>query len=145
MLIQAPCRLGERFTHHRKIGMAPEKPMLVGVDLFVWHCHIDGVTLVGAEGPKASAYFFERKDLDDPTIAIEVPDAWVEGACDPEELGMDHGKHWGLCGVRLCGERGWAFRLMDKNRDAILMRTAPLDKLFAPILPGKQVDLMDFL
>ena len=145
MLIEAPCRLGERFTHHRKIGISPRNPMLVGVDLFLWHCSIDGVLLVGADRPGASAYFFERADLDIRPIAIQVPDSWVEGNCGPEELGMDPGKRWKLNGIRLCGERGWGFRLVDKNGSSCLVRTEVLGKLFAPVLPLVQVDLMDFL
>lgn len=145
MLIEAPCRLGERFVHHRNIGMPIREPVLVGVDLFVWHCAIDGVTLVGAAGLREGAYFFERKDLEETPIVFEVPDAWVEGACEPEELGMDPGKRWRLSGIQLCGERGWAFRLADKDRSNILVRTAPLDKLFGPLLPAWQVDLVDFL
>ena len=145
MLIEAPCRLGERFTHHRRIGISPKNPMLVGVGLFLWHCNIDGVTLIGANRPKASAYFFERADLDALPITIQVPDAWVEGNCEPEELGMEPGKKWRLRGIRLCGESGWAFSLCDKNRESRLVRTDVLDKLFAPVLPPVQVDLMDFL
>lgn len=145
MLIEAPCRLGERFTHHRKIGVAPKDPMLVGVDLFLWHCDIDGVILIGADGPKASAYLFERVDLDDRPITIQVPDTWVEGTCEPEELGMPPGKRWKLSGVRLCGESGWSFRLSDGSRESKSVRTDALDKLFAPVLPPVQVDLIGFL
>ena len=145
MLMEAPCRLGERFTHHRKIGVTPRNPMLVGVDLFLWHCNIDGVTLIGADTPKASADFFERRDMDALPIAIEVPDRLVEGDCLPEELGMEPGKKWKLRGIRLCGETGWAFSLFDMSRESRLVRTDVLDKLFAPVLPPVQVDLMDFL
>ena len=145
MLIEAPCRLGERFTHHRTIGAPARKQMLIGVDLFVWHCGIDGVTLVGAQTPTATACFFDREDLDERKISIEVPDAWVEGNCQPEELGMDPGKRWRLCGVGLVGDRGWAYRLYDNNRETKMVRTEPLDKLFAPLLPARQVDLVDFL
>ena len=88
MLIEAPCRLGERFTHHRKIGISPRNPMLVGVDLFLWHCSIDGVLLVGADRPGASAYFFERADFDIRPIAIQVPDSWVEGDSAGKEAGV---------------------------------------------------------
>ena len=145
MLIEAPCRLGERFTHHRRIGISPQNPMLVGVDLFLWHCNIDGVTLIGANGPKESAYFFERADLDALPITIQVPDAWVEGNCEPEELGMAPGKKWKLRGIRLCGETGWAFSLSDMNREYRLVRTDVLDKLFSLVLPPVQVELMDYL
>lgn len=145
MLIEAPCRLGERFTHHRRIGAAPRNLMLVGVDLFCWHCSIDGVTLVGADGPKASAYFFERRDMDALPIAIEVPDQLVEGYCPPEELGMDKEKRWRLCGIRLCGEQGWSFCLGDKNQESILVRTETLSRLFAPMLPAVRMNLQDFL
>ena len=54
MLIEAPCRLGEWFTHHRTIGSPARKQMLTGIQLFVWHCGIDGVTLVGAQTPTAT-------------------------------------------------------------------------------------------
>lgn len=145
MLIEAPCRLGERFTHHRKIGFTAREQILIGIDLFVWHCRIDGVTLVGAPTRKASACFFCREDLDARPVSIEVPDAWVEGTCAPEELGMDAGKIWRLCGIRLVGDRGWGYRMSDKNRENKMVRTEQLDKLFAPLLPARPVDLVDFL
>ena len=146
MLIEAPCRLGEWFTHHRTIGAPARKQMLIGVDLFVWNCGIDGVTLLGEWTRGATACFFAREDLDERKISIEVPDAWAEGSCQPEELGMDPGKRWRLCGVRLVGDRGWAYLLHDNSRrENKMVRTAPLDKLFAPLLPARQVDLVDFL
>lgn len=145
MLIEAPCRLGEQFTHHRKIGVAPRNQILVGIDLFLWHCNIDGVILLGADGLKASARFFERVDLDERSIAVEVPDNWVEGRCEPEEMGMAPGKQWKLSGVRLCEKGGWAFRMVDKRGDACLVKTDVLDKLFSPVLPMVRVALMDFV
>lgn len=145
MLIEAPCRLGERFTHRRRIGCPPKHPMLVGMDLFLWHCGLDGVVLMGARSRKENPSFFERKDMDALPVSIEVPDAWVEGDCAPEELGMDTGKIWRLCGIRLVGDRGWGYRMSDKNRESKMVRTEPLDKLFAPLLPARPVDLVDFL
>ena len=79
------------------------------------------------------------------TVERNVPDSWVEGNCGPEELGMDPGKRWKLNGIRLCGERGWGFRLVDKNGSSCMVRTEVLDKLFAPVLPLVQVELMDYL
>ena len=58
---------------------------------------------------------------------------------------MEPGKKWKLRGIRLCGETGWAFSLFDMDRDSRLVRTDVLDKLFAPVLPAVQVDLMDFI
>lgn len=46
MLIEAPCRLGEKFTHHRSYSN-PKEQYLLGIDLSIWHCNIDGVTLLG--------------------------------------------------------------------------------------------------
>lgn len=144
MLIEAPCRLGERFTHNRSYSN-PKEQYLVGIDLFVWHCNIDGVTLMGSPNKKGRVDFFERKYMDALPISFEVPDRLVEGDCRPEELGMEQGKKWKLRGIRLCGETGWAFSLSDMNRESRLVRTEVLDKLFAPVIPLVQVDLMDFL
>lgn len=144
MLIEAPCRLGERFTHHRSYSN-PKEHYLVGIDLFVWHCNIDGVTLMGSPNKKGRVDFFERKYMDALPISFEVPDRLVEGDCRPEELGMEPGKEWKLRGIRLCGETGWAFSLSDMNREYRLVRTDVLDKLFSPVLPPVQVELMDYL
>ena len=46
MLIEAPCRLGETFTHHRSYSN-PKEQYLAGINLQIWHCDIDGVTLMG--------------------------------------------------------------------------------------------------
>ena len=62
MLIEAPCRLGEKFEHHRSYSN-PKEQYLVGIDLFVWHCNIDGVTLMGSPHKKGRVDFFERKDM----------------------------------------------------------------------------------
>lgn len=144
MLIEAPCRLGEKFEHHRSYSN-PKEQYLVGIDLFVWHCNIDGVTLMGSPHKKGRVDFFERKDMDVLPISFEVPDRLVEGDCWPEELGMEPGKKWKLRGIRLCGESGWAFSLSDMSRESRLVRTDVLDKLFSPVLPAVQVNLVDFL
>ena len=73
MLIEAPCRLGERFTHNRSYSN-PKEQYLVGIDLFVWHCNIDGVTLMGSPNKKGRVDFFERKYMDALPISFEVPD-----------------------------------------------------------------------
>ena len=144
MLIEAPCRLGETFTHHRSYSN-PKEQYLAGINLQIWHCDIDGVTLMGKAHKMGNADFFSRADMDVLPISFEVPDRLIEGDCQPEELGMDPGKLWRLFGVELCGERGWAFRLIDKDYRHSLVRTDVLDKLFAPVLPRVQVDLVDFL
>lgn len=38
MLIEAPCRLGEKFTHHRSYSN-PKEQYLLGIDLSIWHCN----------------------------------------------------------------------------------------------------------
>lgn len=119
--------------------------MLIAVKMFAWHCGIDGIILVGERVRGATACFFGREDLDERKISIEVPDAWVEGTCPPEELGMDPGRRWRLYGVRIVGDRGWAYLLCDENLEPKMVRTAPLDKLFGPLLPARQVDMVDFL
>ena len=144
MLIEAPCRLGERFTHNRSYSN-PKEQYLVGIDLFVWHCNIDGVTLMGSPNKKGRVDFFERNYMDALPFSFEVPDRLEEGDCRPEELGMEQGKKWKLRGIRLCGETGWAFSLSDMNRESRLVRTDVLDKLFSPVLPPVQVELMDYL
>ena len=144
MLIEAPCRLGEKFTHHRSYSN-PKEQYLLGIDLSIWHCNIDGVTLLGGPYKQGTVDFFERKDMDALPISFEVPERLVEGDCRPEELGMEPGKKWKLRGIRLCGETGWAFSLFDMDRDSRLVRTDVLDKLFAPVLPAVQVNLMDFI
>lgn len=144
MLIEAPCRLGEKFTHHRSYSHQKEQ-YLVGIDLFLWHCNIDGVTLMGSPYKKGRVDFFERKYMDVLPISFEVPDRLIEGDCQPEELGMEPGKRWKLSGIRLCGESGWGFRLADKDWNYSLVKTDVLNKLFATVLPRVQVDLMDFL
>ena len=90
MLIEAPCRLGEKFTHHRSYSN-PKEQYLLGIDLSIWHCNIDGVTLLGGPYKKGTVDFFERKDMDALPISFEVPERLVEGDCRPEELGMEPG------------------------------------------------------
>ena len=53
MLIEAPCRLGEKFTHHRSYSN-PKEQYLLGIDLSIWHCNIDGVTLLGGPYKKGT-------------------------------------------------------------------------------------------
>ena len=62
-MIEAPCRLGEKFTHHRSYSN-PKEQYLLGIDLSIWHCNIDGVTLLGGPYKKGTVDFFERKDMD---------------------------------------------------------------------------------
>ena len=85
MLIEAPCRLGEKFTHHRSYSN-PKEQYLLGIDLSIWHCNIDGVTLLGGPYKKGTVDFFERKDMDALPISFEVPERLVEGDCRPEEV-----------------------------------------------------------
>ena len=75
MLIEAPCRLGEKFTHHRSYSN-PKEQYLLGIDLSIWHCNIDGVTLLGGPYEKGTVDFFERKDMDALPISFEVPERW---------------------------------------------------------------------
>ena len=70
MLIEAPCRLGEKFTHHRSYSN-PKEQYLLGIDLSIWHCNIDGVTLLGGPYKKGTVDFFERKDMDALPISFE--------------------------------------------------------------------------
>ena len=56
MLIEAPCRLGEKFTHHRSYSN-PKEQYLLGIDLSIWHCNIDGVTLLGGPYKKGTVDF----------------------------------------------------------------------------------------
>ena len=81
MLIEAPCRLGEKFTHHRSYSN-PKEQYLLGIDLSIWHCNIDGVTLLGGPYKKGTVDFFERKDMDALPISFEVPERLVEGESD---------------------------------------------------------------
>jgi len=79
MLIEAPCRLGEKFTHHRSYSN-PKEQYLLGIDLSIWHCNIDGVTLLGGPYKKGTVDFFERKDMDALPISFEVPERLARGA-----------------------------------------------------------------
>ena len=78
-------------------------------------------------------------------ISFEVPERLVEGDCRPEELGNGTGEE--VETTRDSAMRGnrVAFSLFDMDRDSRLVRTDVLDKLFAPVLPAVQVNLMDFI
>ena len=76
MLIEAPCRLGERFTHHRSYSN-PKEQYLVGIDLFVWHCNIDGVTLMGSPNKKGRVE--RRSEARRVGKACKTRRSWADG------------------------------------------------------------------
>lgn len=149
MWIHAPCRLGEQFTHNK--SWAPSGPLyLVGLNLFVWHCNIDGVTLCGSRQPYAGIWvdYFNRSCLDQVTISFEVPDRLLSNdrGVPLRELGIEaKGVGW-VSALLLDRDGNWRYRVTrGQDRRALEVRTEALDKRFEPILPAVRMQLYDFL
>ena len=149
MLIEAPCRLGEKFKHTRPWGYAG--PLyFVGLSLFVWGCDMDGVTLNGSMVPycdnRTSSY--HRSDLEEYPISFTVPDRLIDNdhTVPLREFGIEAEGAGELRSLHLKKDGTWFFRVTKgRGREAFEGRTEVLDKLFEPILPAVKLSAADFL
>lgn len=149
MWIQAPCRLGEQFTHNK--SWRHSSPLyFVGLSLFAWHCNMDGVTLNGSQIPYSDnrTGFYSRWDLVERKIAFEIPDRMLinDVGVPLRELGVDaEGIGW-LSGMTLDKDGAWRYRISrGRDGESRMVRTEVLDRLFDPILPVVRFQLSDYL
>lgn len=148
MKVQAPCRLGERFSYDGVVTCQRGRFVLTGLTFFVWsdpdHA---GTTLCAKREPKNDQEHTRFYSTEDPTegirIKFELPDEMFVPGYPLRELGMDTDAVGHLQGVGLT-EDGWEFHVYygrSYGGTRMSVRTAVLDSLFAPVLLPKAVDL----
>lgn len=152
MNITAPCRIGEKFTSQRVYSSG--RYVLTGLGFFYWESRIDpGVTLYAKRDPWSNQEHTDFYKPDEPVegvrIEFEVPDAIFIPGYPLRELGLNTDAAGHVGGVVLT-EDAWEYYIYyGKTYGGPMkpMRTPELDKLFAPVLPLRavQVDLKDFL
>ena len=155
MKIEAPCRLGERFSCKKAfLGYDIGRFVLMGLDFFAWSTPgMQGVTLFGKINPKnkwENTSFFSPADPEDGVhISFEIPDAIIKPGFPLRELGLDTDAVGHLQGPCLT-EDGWEYIIYfgkDYGGPRKAVRTEKLDELFRPVLPlhAVQVKLEDYL
>lgn len=152
MKIQAPCRIGERFTSRRNYNSG--RRLLTGMGFFCWESRMScGVTLYAKRdlmnAQECTAFFDPEEPAEGIRIEFEVPDEVFKPGYPLRELGLDTNATGHVGGLTLT-EDSWAWYIFYGNTyggPMKPMRTPVLDKLFAPILPLRavQIDLKNFL
>ena len=153
MKIEAPCRLGERFSC-KKAFLGYGRFVLTGLDFFAWSTPgMQGVTLFAKMDPKDkdenTSFFYPTDPEDGVHISFEIPDAIIKPGYQLRELGLDTDAVGHLQGARLT-ENGWDYIIYygkDYGGPWKAVRTEELDELFRPVLPlhAVQVDLEKYL
>lgn len=146
MKVEAPCRLGERFTCESPWHCG--RFVLTGVDLFRWESKISADTvLCGKRDPYAKlapTSFFDPQDaLEGVRITLELPDEMVEPGYPLRRLGMHTDAVGRLHGIRLT-EEGWDFIISyGKSYGGPLnyVRTPELDAMMEALLPRRAVSV----
>lgn len=152
MKVEAPCRLGERFTCEKPYAQG--RFVLTGVDFFRWESRMspDSV-LCGKKDPYAHlehTSFFDPGDaVEGVRIVLELPDEMVEPGFPLRRLGMDTDAVGRLRSAAWTPE-GWTFGISyGKTYGGPMenVRTEVLDKLLEPLLPrpAVQVDWRRYL
>ena len=151
--VWAPCKVGQPFTARRAGYPGFRQFKMTGLDFFCWSSPTkDNVVLCGKrapEDPMENTDFFLRNDLEfPPAIEFEVPADIMRPGFPLRELGLDTGAVGFLSGVMWDPKRGQKYFIgygKDYAGPRAYVRTAALDKLFAPILPAIFLDAMDYL
>lgn len=153
MKIEAPCRIGGRFTCEKPWHIH-RRFYLTGLSFFYWESQIfPGVTLGGKNDPKnakENTAFFRPDDvLEGVAVEFEVPDKLFIPGCPLREMGMNTDAVGHLQGLNLC-EEGWEYYVYygkSYGGPMTRIRTDVLDKLFDPVLPLRavQVNLKNYL
>lgn len=149
MRVCAPCRLGERFRCEKPF--LPSVAMLTGLNFFYWNNGGHGTTLCGKrnlESEQEHTSFFDPDDaVEGHVIAFELPDDMIRPGYPLRELGLDTDAVGRLQGVMLRNTPlGYAWEYViyygkDYGGPRKCVRTEVLDKLFAPVLPRRRVDV----
>lgn len=152
MKVQAPCRLGERFTCEKPFSLG--RFTLTGMTFFVWSFpESAGTTLDGKHDPSSSqehCRFFHPEDtVEGIRIEFELPDEMFVPGYPLRNLGLNTDAVGRLHGIVL-KEDGWNYYISygrQYGNSLELVRTSRLDELFEPILPlhAVQINLQDFL
>lgn len=152
MKIEAPCRLGERFSCEQSFRWG--KFVLTGLDIFFWNSKtMPGVTLCGkrdiGNSRENTNFFYPGDAAEGIHIAFEIPDEIVKPGYPLRELGMHTDAAGHLGGLNLT-EDGWEYYIYyGKSYGGPLerVRTDVLDKLFDQVLPlhAVRVNAMDYL
>lgn len=154
MKVEAPCRLGERFSYDGVVMCKRGRFVLTGLDFFAWSTPgMQGVTLCGKRDPEnrwENTSFFDPKDpAEGIRIRFSIPDAMIRPGYPLRELGIDTDAVGHLQGLGLT-EDGWEYHIYfgkDYGGPRKSVRTDKLDQLFKPVLPlhAVQVDLKNYL
>ena len=152
MKIEAPCRIGERFTCEKPWNYG--RKTLTGLGFFYWKSQLNpGTTLYGKREPRNErelTSFFHPEDLvEGVRIEFEVPDSIFIPGYPLRELGMNTEASGHVSGLVLT-EDSWEYYIYyGKSYGGPLgrVRTPELDKLFDPVLPlhAVKVNLSDYL
>ena len=146
MKVEAPCRLGERFTC--ETSWSRGRFVLTGVDLFRWESRVSPDTvLCGKKDPYAKLEhisFFDPKDaVEGVRFCVEIPDEMIIPGFPLRRLGMDSDAVGRLRSVLWTAE-GWAFGISygkDYGGRLERVRTQVLDQLLEPLLPRRAVQV----
>lgn len=148
MKIEAPCRIGERFSYDGDVTGKRGRFVLTGLDFFAWSTPgQSGVTLCAKKEPEnkqENTRFYQPEDpAEGIRITFELPDDLFVPGYPLRELGMETDAMGYLQGVALT-EDGWEFHVYygkSYGGTRVGVRTETLDRLFAPVLLPRAVDL----
>lgn len=155
MLIQAPCRLGERF--HCEKPFLPSAAVLTALDFFYWTNGGRGTTLCGKRNPdneqEHTAFFYPKDAAEGVRIEFELPDEMFQPGYPLRKLGIDTNAVGRVQSIALCQsgtERRWEYAIYygkEYGGPRKTVHSDVLDELFAPVLPARAVNinLKDYL
>lgn len=147
MLIEAPCRLGERFEHKKPWG-TPR--LYLGVIEPSFFYGKEDVVFQGAIIPNMDyhAEYILSDDLLEKPVRFEVPNHMVRGGAGAplREFGLEQDRLGWITALRLERDGGWKYWIAgDKGVRGLQVRTETLDQIFAPVLPVVRISTADFL
>lgn len=156
MIVQVPCRLGEKFRCDKLYSVGVF--YLTGLDVFVWKGQaMPGVTLCGKKDPTSkqerTTFFWPGDPVGGCGISFELPDAIFIPGFPLRKLGIAGDAVGYLQGLGLKETAlgiDWEFHVYfgkEYGGPRKSLRTDRLDELFAPVLPlhAVQVNAMDYL
>lgn len=154
MKVEAPCRLGERFSYDGVVMCKRGRFVLTGLDFFAWSMPgMQGVALLGKhdleDKQENTSFCFPEDPEEGVQVSFSIPDAMIRPGYPLRELGIDTDAVGHLQGLGLT-EDGWEYHIYfgkDYGGPRKSVRTEKLDQLFKPVLPLRavQVDLKNYL
>jgi len=153
MNVWSPCKVGQPFTAHRAGYKGFVQFKMTGLDFFAWSSPTtDNVTLCGKRSPENELEhtdFFHKRDLEHPpAIAFEILEDIIIPGFPLRELGLNTNAVGWLSGLVWDPKKGQRYFIgygKDYGGPRAYVRTAVLDRMFAPVLPAIFLDAMDYL